>query len=77
MIASRSSSRWVSSARKNRVVKHQQGLRVWDVDGTGLREIEDKTLAGKIRERVNTFNLSSNAAVAALTALYCALPLGN
>ena len=29
-------------------------------------------MAGKIRERVNTFNLSSNAAVAALTALYCA-----
>jgi len=42
-----------------------------------LREIEDATLAEKIREKVNAFNLVSNAAVAALTAAYCALPLGD
>jgi len=42
-----------------------------------LREIEDKSLAEKIREKVNGFNRTSNVAVATLTALYCALPLGK
>jgi|TARA_B110000977_G_scaffold86338_1_gene115038 hypothetical protein len=45
------------------------------VDGTGLREIEDKNLATQIRDKVNTFNLRSNIAVAVITAAYCALPL--
>ena len=34
-----------------------------------LREIEDKTLAGKSGERVNTFNLSSAPRCVALTAV--------
>lgn len=46
-----------------------------DVDGTGLQEIEDKTVARKIRDKVNTFNKASAAAVAVATAAYCAIPL--
>lgn len=48
---------------------------MWDVDGTGLKTIEDEKLATKIRKKVNQFNLKSNLAVAAITAAYCALPL--
>lgn len=46
-----------------------------DVDGTGLQEIEDKSVAQKIRDKVNAFNKASAAAVAVVTAAYCAIPL--
>ena len=49
---------------------------VWDVDGTGLREIEDKTIAKRIRDKVNDFNAKSAVAVALATAAYCAIPVG-
>lgn len=48
---------------------------MWDVDGSGLREIEDASLARAIREKVNDFNLKSAIAVAVITALYVALPV--
>ena len=46
-----------------------------DVDGTGLQEIEDKSVAQKIRDKVNDFNKASTAVVAVVTAAYCAIPL--
>ena len=45
------------------------------MDGTGLQTIEDKTIAQRIRDKVNDFNVKSNVAVAAITAAYCAIPL--
>ena len=48
---------------------------VWDVDGTGLREIEDKSVAQKIRDKVNAFNGASVAISTALTIAYMAIPL--
>lgn len=48
---------------------------MWDVDGSGLREIEDKSIAKAIREKVNAFNVKSAALTAALTAVYLALPV--
>lgn len=45
------------------------------MDGTGLQEIEDKSVAQKIRDKVTGFNKASAAAVAVSTALYCAIPL--
>ena len=56
-------------------MKHSPQAGVWDVDGTGLREIEDKSVARKLRDKVNDFNVKSNVAVAAITAAYCAIPL--
>jgi len=40
-----------------------------------LREIEDRSVARKLRDKVNDFNVKSNVAVAAITAAYCAIPL--
>ena len=48
---------------------------MWDVDGGGLREIEDEGVAAAIRAKVNAFNAKSAAATAALTAMYVALPM--
>ena len=48
---------------------------MWDVDGTGLREIEDKSVAQKIRDKVNAFNGASVAISTALTIAYMAIPL--
>ena len=55
-------------------MKHRAGG-VWDVDGTGLREIEDKSVAQKIRDKVNAFNGASVAISTALTIAYMAIPL--
>jgi hypothetical protein len=43
---------------------------VWDVDGSGLREIEDESVAKRIRDKVNDFNAKSAAATLAVTAFY-------
>jgi len=44
------------------------------VDGSGLQQIENPTLAAKLRAKVNTFNLQSAAVVGAATLLFVALP---
>lgn len=36
------------------------------MDGTGLREIEDKAVAARLRTKVNDFNLKSSVRAAAL-----------
>jgi len=43
---------------------------VWDVDGTGLRAIEDRSVAEALRAKVGRFNLATGAAAAALVAAY-------
>jgi len=43
---------------------------VWDVDGTGLRAIEDRGVAEALRAKVSRFNLKTSAAAAALVAAY-------
>jgi len=48
---------------------------LWDVDGTGLTEIEDASLASRIRDRVNDMNVRGLLTSAAITAAFAALPL--
>ncbi|GHP05633.1 hypothetical protein PPROV_000438300 [Pycnococcus provasolii] len=48
---------------------------VWDVDGTGLQEIEDKSVADAILQKVNNFNVASAVATAVVVAAFCAIPL--
>jgi hypothetical protein len=45
------------------------------VDGSGLSEIEDKSVAAAIREKVNDFNAKSAVAVGVCTVLYLAIPV--
>ena len=47
---------------------------VWDVDGTGMQEIEDKDVAERIRDKVSGFNVSVSAAGLAAAVAYVALP---
>lgn len=47
---------------------------MWDVDGTGIQEIEDPTLAAKLLEKVNKANIGFGAVSAAITAVFCLLP---
>ena len=49
-----------------------RAVRLYQSDNEAIEKLGEK-----IREKVNGFNLTSNVAVATLTALYCALPLGN
>ena len=46
----------------------------WDVDGTGMQAIEDRTVAEKIRAKVNAMNLSLTVASPLLVLAYAALP---
>ncbi len=48
---------------------------MWDVDGSGVREIEDASVKRAIRDKVNAFNAKSAVAVAVITAMYAALPV--
>lgn len=43
---------------------------MWDVDGTGLRAIEDRGVAAALRAKVGRFNLATGAAATALAAAY-------
>ena len=47
---------------------------VWDVDGSGLQQIEDATLAAKLRAKVNAFNLQSAKVVGVLVLLFVIVP---
>lgn len=40
------------------------------MDGTGLREIEDKSVAAALRDKVNAFNVRSAVTNAAIAAAY-------
>jgi len=48
---------------------------MWQVDGSGLQEIEDQTLAATLRAKVNNFNLQSTGVVAVATLLFALVPL--
>ena len=48
---------------------------MWQVDGAGLQEIEDKTLAARLRAKVNEFNLKSAGIVAVATLAFVLVPL--
>jgi hypothetical protein len=48
---------------------------MWDVDGSGVRKIEDASVRRAIRDRVNAFNAKSAVAVGVITAMYAALPV--
>lgn len=47
------------------------------MDGTGLQTIEDKSIAQRIRDKVNDFNRNTAIIVFAATAYYMVLPLGK
>ena len=47
----------------------------WDVDGCGLQYIEDATLAGKIRAKVNNMYVQSVAVAGAVAGAFALLPL--
>ena len=44
------------------------------MDGTGLQPIGDASLASRLRDKVNAFNLKTAGAVAAATLLFVAVP---
>ena len=46
----------------------------WDVDGTGIREIEDPNLARAFMVKVNKMNLDTGRDVAIITGLFALLP---
>ncbi len=48
---------------------------MWDVDGSGVRDIEDASLKRAIRDKVNAFNAKSAVAVGVITVMYAALPV--
>ena len=47
---------------------------MWDVDGSGLQQIEDKSLALRLRAKVNEFNARSALVVGVLASLFVVLP---
>lgn len=47
---------------------------MWDVDGSGLQQIDDPALAATLRAKVNAFNVRTAAAVSLATLLFVALP---
>jgi len=50
----------------------QGGL--WDVDGTGMKEIEDPELARKMRDKVNAFNAQKAREIAVPALLFTFFP---
>jgi hypothetical protein len=50
----------------------QAGL--WDVDGNGLSEIQDSTLARAILDKVNRMNVNTGVRVLLPVAVFAALP---
>lgn len=46
----------------------------WDVDGTGMQAIDDQTVAAKLRNKVNDFNVQTILVSLAITAVYAVLP---
>lgn len=48
---------------------------MWDVDGAGVSEIEDKELAARMKAKVNKFNLRVGLVATAVTAAFAAIPL--
>ena len=47
---------------------------MWDVDGTGIRKIEDQNLARALLEKVNAMNIDSGRDAIILAALFASLP---
>ncbi len=47
---------------------------MWDVDGTGIRKIEDQDLARAFMEKVNEMNLETGRNAVILAAAFAALP---
>ena len=47
---------------------------MWDVDGTGLQQIEDVGLAARLRAKVNAFNLRTTAIVGVAVIAFVLLP---
>lgn len=46
----------------------------WDVDDTGIRDIQDPNLARAILEKVNAMNLQTGRDVILLSAIFAILP---
>eukprot|EP00558_Chaetoceros_sp_UNC1202_P009241 CAMPEP_0197237268 /NCGR_PEP_ID=MMETSP1429-20130617/4150_1 /TAXON_ID=49237 /ORGANISM="Chaetoceros sp., Strain UNC1202" /LENGTH=80 /DNA_ID=CAMNT_0042696237 /DNA_START=154 /DNA_END=396 /DNA_ORIENTATION=+ len=50
----------------------QEGL--WDVDGTGMRRIEDENLAKAFLQRVNQMNIDTGKEMLFVSSVFAALP---
>jgi len=48
---------------------------LWDVDGSGLRRIEDVSVAAALRSKVNSFNLKVGAGAVCAALVLAAAPL--
>jgi hypothetical protein len=47
---------------------------LWDVDGNGLKKIDDPTVARKLVEKVDAFNVDTAAKCLLASGLFAALP---
>ena len=46
---------------------------MWDVDSTGMQEIEDQSIAAKIKKKVNTMNVGTFVVGTAISIAYVVL----